>query len=120
MKIIKIITLITFFSINLNAQKAQPDINEINMRLKKNEEEILKTNYKLENFRYQHNVGISLQFGGAALIGLGSYANYRYYKKNNSIQGVIPPGNFLIILGSLSSCAGFIIELNSYKHLKLK
>jgi hypothetical protein len=112
--------LLSLFTLVASAQtKSDLNLHDINLRLKKHEEMIQNTDYKLETFRYEHTKGVIFSFSGIGLIGLGSYMNYRYYQKNPGVKGTMPSGFPLVAIGALSCTAGLVITLNSYKNLRL-
>lgn len=111
--------LLSLFTLIVSAQtKSDLNLHDINLRLKKHEEMIQNTEYKLETFRYEHTKGLIFSLSGVGLIGLGSYMNYRYNQKNPNIK-YPTPGLFIGSIGALSCTAGFVITLNSYKYLRL-
>jgi hypothetical protein len=121
-----LLSLLSLFTLVASAQtKSDLNLHDINLRLKKHEEMIQNTEYKLETFRYEHTKGLIFSLSGVGLIGLGSYMNYRYYQKNPEIKNAaqlvsrIPPGVFVGSIGAISCTAGFVITLNSYKYLRL-
>ena len=120
-----LLSLLSLFALVASAQtKSDLNLHDINLRLKKHEEMIQNTDYKLETFRYEHTKGVIFSFSGIGLIGLGSYMNYRYYQKNLGVKGTIPTKSPtwtipLLAIGTLSCTAGLVITLNSYKYLRL-
>jgi hypothetical protein len=116
-----LLSLLSLFTLIASAQtKSDLNLHDINLRLKKHEEMIQNTDYKLETFRYEHTKGVIFSFSGIGLIGLGSYMNYRYYQKNPGVKGTIAEnGITLVAIGALSCTAGLVITLNSYKYLRL-
>jgi hypothetical protein len=86
--------------------------------------EIAQVNLRLKNvdkFGKQHRVGNHLMLSGIILnsIGLGITAHNLAYgsNKNNNINE-LKLGRGIIVLGSGLTTAGWIINIDSFKHLK--
>jgi succinate-acetate transporter protein len=99
--------LITFFlllsTISVFSQLKSQEYKELDLK-------IVNLQSQLEYYRYQHNFGVGLQYGGLSMALTGVWLQYR---ADNNFR--VHP---LTAMGCIMTTAGVIVDLNSYKFLK--
>jgi hypothetical protein len=116
MKTVIAIALMMCFSTYSSAQTA-PEIDpKINLRLE-----------NLEKFGNQHRVGNGILLAGVGIVGISTIVNNQNRDNLSSTNSLkvkeaeknIKTANTLMLVGSIISGVGVVINMNSFKHLRV-